>query len=110
MTDIVFIYATAPDLDAGERIADALVESRAAACVNLIPAIRSVYRWQGKVERADEVALIVKTTTQSADAARALIKAIHPYETPSIAAWLASGAGADRDFVKWIAAETAPPE
>jgi periplasmic divalent cation tolerance protein len=107
LTEIVFLYATAPDAAVGARIAEALVESRAAACVNLIPTIRSVYRWQGAIARADEAALIVKTTAASAERARAVIRAAHPHDTPAIAAWSASAPGLDSDFAGWIARETA---
>lgn len=109
MSEIVFLYATAPDRALAAKIAERLVESRAAACVNLLPGIESVYRWQGRVERAEEVALIVKTTAAAAGFARAEIRALHPYETPAIAAWPVSAAGADPDFLAWIRAETAPP-
>ncbi len=58
----ISVYVVCSDLAEAERIADALVAERLAACVNILGAVRSVYRWQGQVERADEVALIAKST------------------------------------------------
>ncbi len=106
MEPIVFLYVTAPDDAAARRIAEALVEGRLAACVNILPRIRSVYRWKGEIERADEAAMIVKTTAARAVAARALIQSLHPYETPTIAALAVDAERSGEKFVGWIASET----
>ena len=86
MTDAVIVFCTfANDQDA-LRIAGALVEARLAACVNLLPAIRSIYRWKGEIEHADEVPVLIKTTQQGFPALCDRIKELHPYETPEIIA------------------------
>lgn len=100
--EIVFLYVTAPDEAAAERIGAALVEARAAACVNILPRIRSIYRWDGAVERANEAAMIVKTTTAAAGRARAVIGALHPYETPAIAAIPIDASRSAEKFIDWI--------
>jgi periplasmic divalent cation tolerance protein len=82
----IVTFCTVPDREAGERIAAALVEERLAACVNLIPGLTSIYRWQGKVEKAAECLLVIKTTAARFEALKARIKALHPYETPEIIA------------------------
>lgn len=107
MEPIVFLYVTAPDEAAAGRIAEALVEGRLAACVNILPRIRSVYRWEGAIERADETAMIVKTTAARADAARAIIQSRHSYETPVIAALVIDSGRSGEKFVRWIASATA---
>ena len=104
MEPIRFLYVTAPDEDAASRIAEALVEARAAACVNIFPRIRSVYRWNGAVERGEETAMIVKTTAACAGNARAMIERLHPYDTPVIAALPIDAAHSGEKFVDWIKA------
>jgi periplasmic divalent cation tolerance protein len=105
MTPLKMIYATAPDLKTAEGIAFALVEERLAACVNIIPALRSIYRWNGAVERADEVGLIVKTSGPKAGAAVERLKALHPYEVPAVTEIL-TGPQTDPSFAAWACAET----
>ena len=85
--------STCPDADTAQRIADALVDERLAACVNLLPGVRSTYRWQGQVERAEEVLLLVKTT-------RERLPDLHPYELPELLAVEAAGLPA---YLDWIA-------
>ena len=82
--DIIIVYSTVPDPETGRRIAGRLVEQRLAACVNLIPGVTSVYRWEGQVETGSELLLMIKT--RSADYARleAEIRSLHPYELPEI--------------------------
>ena len=80
--EVVVCHCTCPDAEVAERIADALVAERLAACVNILPGLRSVYRWQGAVERADEVLLLVKTTPDRVATVAALVAALHPYELP----------------------------
>lgn len=91
---------TVPDRDTGERIGKCLVEERLAACVNLIPGLTSIYRWQGKVENTSEVLLVIKTTGARFEAVRKRIKELHPYEVPEIIAVpIAHG---DPEYLKWI--------
>jgi len=82
----LLVFSTFPDIEKARQIGTALVESQLAACVNLLPAIESIYRWQGAVERSPEVLAIFKTTTAAYAAFEARLKLLHPYEVPEIAA------------------------
>ncbi len=81
---IVLVLATCPDREVGERIARVLVEERLAACVNLIPGLTSIYRWQGKVCRAAEVLLVIKTHRRRLPGLTRRVKALHPYSVPEV--------------------------
>ena len=96
--------ATAPDRTVAERIARALVDERLAACVNLLPGITSVYRWQGAVETGEEVLLLAKTVPTQLEALTARIVELHPYEVPEVIALDVSG-GLPA-YLQWIASET----
>lgn len=106
MTDAVLLYSTAPDEATAERIGAALVEARLAACANIIPGMRSIYRWNDAVETAAETVLIVKTVRARAEEARALLCRLHPYETPCVLALPVAPAGSNPDFLAWLAAES----
>ncbi len=84
--DVLLVLTTLPDRDAAMHLADALIEEKVAACVNVLGACTSVYRWQGKVEHADEVPLLIKTTAARYAALEAVIRRLHPYELPEIIA------------------------
>ncbi len=99
------IYLTAPDEETAARLAHALVEERLAACVNVLGAIRSVYRWKGAVEQAGEVALLAKTVEASVDPLSRRVKELHPYECPCIVALPIRGG--DPAFLDWIVREVA---
>lgn len=99
-------FCSCPDPGTASRIADALVEARLAACVQVLPGMTSVYRWQGKVEHADEVLLLAKTTRERLDALTARIVELHPYELPEVVA--VDIAGGLPAYLDWIARETAP--
>lgn len=87
MTDDVLIaYVTCPDGDTAETIASALIEHREAACVNIVPNLRSVYRWEGKVEIDDELLLLIKTTAAGLERVRERVLALHPDELPEVIA------------------------
>ncbi len=86
MVDCQLILSTCPDTEVAERIADTLVDQKLAACVNLVPGLRSVYRWKGQRERAEEVLLIIKSRTQDYSAVEKALRALHPYELPEIIA------------------------
>jgi len=97
----LLVLITCPP-DAADGLAEALVEARLAACVNLLPGLRSVYRWQDAVERADETLLIAKTTTAGYAALEAKVRALHPYELPEVVAVdIAAGLPA---YLEWLAA------
>ncbi|MBD3609936.1 MAG: divalent-cation tolerance protein CutA [Gammaproteobacteria bacterium] len=80
------IYCTCPDEECAENIARALVEAKLAACVNILPAIRSIYQWQGKLEDDPEVLLIIKSREERLPALQELIISLHPYELPEVIA------------------------
>ena len=87
MTGIVSVYAVFADADEAQRIARATVEERLAACANILGPCRSVYRWQGAVGEAAEVAAIFKARADKAEALVARIAALHSYDVPAITVW-----------------------
>lgn len=103
MRDLIVVLITAPPDKAG-TIARILVEERLAACVNIVREIRSIYRWQGKIEDASEALLIVKTTAKRMDDLKAKILEIHPYETPEIIALPV--ADCLEKYLTWVNEET----
>jgi periplasmic divalent cation tolerance protein len=98
--DAVVCLVTAPPADA-DAIATALVERRLAACVNVVPQVRSVYRWEGDVTRDDEALLVVKTTGAGVPQIEAALRDLHPYDTFELIA-LDVTAGAS-PYLAWIA-------
>ena len=87
MERAVFVYTTWPTSVEAEAAGRQLVERRLAACVNILPHMTSIYRWQGEVETAEEVPAILKTTATRADALVSRIAGLHSYEVPCIAVW-----------------------
>ena len=83
----LLVLTNLPDRAAAERLADMLVEKRLAACVNILGPCRSIYRWQGAVENADEVAAVFKTTRAMADTLIARVAALHSYDVPCVVQW-----------------------
>ena len=81
------VYAVFADAEEAERIGRAMVEERLAACINILGPIRSIYRWKGAVETADETAAILKTTHDRADALITRIAALHSYDVPCVVTW-----------------------
>ncbi|HKR58360.1 MAG TPA: divalent-cation tolerance protein CutA [Pyrinomonadaceae bacterium] len=86
MPDPIIVLVTAASSEEAQRLADMLVESRLAACVQIIPQIESVYRWQGNVERSAEVLLIAKTELSKFEELEQRVRATHSYEIPEIVA------------------------
>ena len=84
---VISVYAVFASLDEAERIGRLVVEERLAACINILAPVRSIYRWHGAVEQADEVAAIIKTSRAAADALIARVTALHSYEVPCIVTW-----------------------
>jgi periplasmic divalent cation tolerance protein len=101
MTDKRLVLTTAGSADEARRIATELVERKLAACVNLVPKITSVYRWQGNVEQAEEWLLIVKTTDGAFSRLRDAIKELHSYEVPECIS-IAIDEGSP-EYLKWMA-------
>ena len=101
----ILILNTTDTPDLAQKIASALVEAHEAACVNIIPGIRSIYRWQGKVCDEGECLLLIKTSAEKFEAVRATIRRLHSYEVPEIIA-VPITAG-DPDYLGWIASSIA---
>ena len=99
-------FITAPDAETGARIARALVEERLAACVNLVPGIRSIYRWEGAVEEDAEVLLVVKTRADRAGDLASRVAELHPYDLPELV--LLPAVGGSPAYLDWVRAEAAP--
>lgn len=99
-TGALVVLVTAPTAERAAEIARALVEEHLAACGNVVPGVRSIYRWEGKVEDEGEVLLVLKTTRERFPALRDRVLALHPYEAPEVLA-LPVEAGAER-YLTWI--------
>lgn len=84
---IVSVYAVFANAEEAERIGRTVVEERLAACINILAPCRSIYRWQGRIEAAEEVAAIFKTHGWKADELVERIAALHSYDTPCVAVW-----------------------
>ena len=97
----IVVITTTETVAQAEKIAQALVESELAACVQILPPMTSVYRWQGQIEKATEHLLFIKTLRTSYAQVEATIKAHHPYQTPEVIA-LPIEAGA-ADYLTWLA-------
>lgn len=104
--DTLLVLTNLPDAGAARKLADFLVERRVAACVNILAPCRSVYRWQGRVEDAEEVPLLIKTTAARYAELETAIRERHPYELPEIIAVPVSHGLPG--YLAWVAAETAP--
>ena len=100
------VLVTAPP-PAARSLARALVERRLAACANLLPGVRSVYRWKGRVEEARETLLLLKTTTACVPALLAAVRELHPYEVPEGIA--IPVVAALEDYAAWVREEVTPP-
>jgi len=105
--EVVLVLITFPEDGDVASFATCLVEERLAACVNVLPAVESVYRWDGAVARARERQLIVKTTARGVEALRARVVQLHPYETPEFLQLPVTG-GDDR-YLAWVRAGVQVP-
>ena len=110
-TGVALVLITAPAGEPAAQLARQLVEDGVAACVNLVPSIRSIYRWQGKIEDDTETLLIVKTRRECVEALRARVIALHPYSVPEVIAFdVAEG---HSPYLAWVleqvSAPTTPP-
>jgi periplasmic divalent cation tolerance protein len=100
MTEARIVLSTAGSEEEARKIAHALVDRKLAACVNIVPQIESIYRWQGKVESASEWLLVIKTQARAFERVRAAIKELHSYELPECV-MLEVGEGA-KEYLDWI--------
>ncbi len=101
--ETLLVLTHLPDVASAQMLAGHLVEQRLAACVNILPPCRSVYRWQGKIENAEEIPLAIKTTRSRYAAIESAIRQQHPYELPEIIA-VPVAAGLP-GYLDWIAKE-----
>jgi periplasmic divalent cation tolerance protein len=100
MADFLHCHTTCANRDEAERIAAALVDQRLAACVQIVGPVRSIYRWQGAVEQAEEWLCLIKTTREAYPAVEAAIRALHSYDCPEIiATQITAGSAA---YLKWL--------
>ncbi|MFK7742892.1 MAG: divalent-cation tolerance protein CutA [Planctomycetota bacterium] len=103
--DAVVVLCTAP-IDQSEALARAVVEERLCACVNIVPKVVSVYRWQGAVETAEEHLLVAKTTVASVDRLQQRLAELHPYDVPEVIQLpIAAGLPA---YLEWLAGAVVP--
>jgi len=104
MTAFIVVFITAPNEKEAAAISRTLVEERLAACANIIPTVRSIYRWQGSVEDEQEVLMIVKTKKSLFERLKQRVKELHSYEVPEIIGLpLAEGS---KEYLDWIGQET----
>ena len=103
--DILMIHCTVPDAKTAEAIARTLVEERLVACVNIVPGMRSVYRWLGAIEVADECLLVAKTADSRFEALRDRLIALHPYELPEVVAVKVQFGSTE--YLDWVRRESA---
>ena len=104
---VLVCFCTCPDADSAAHLAETLVGERLAACVNVLPGLRSVYRWEGAVERSDEVLLLIKTTRPRLPALSARVLELHPHELPEVVA--VEVAGGLSAYLDWVAEQTHDP-
>ena len=105
--DTLLVFTNLPDREAAIELAHGLVERRLAACVNVLGACTSVYRWNGALEQADEVPVMLKTRAARYPEVEAAIRELHPYELPEIVAVpVVRGLP---EYLEWVAEETAIP-
>ena len=103
----LLVLVTASSAEEGARLARALLEARAASCVNLLPGVRSFYWWRGKREEADEVLLLVKSAKERWDELQAVVRNTHSYECPEIVAL--SPEQVEERYLGWWTGEIAKP-
>lgn len=104
-TDSIFVYTTVADELSATDLGDLIVAEGLAACVQIVPGIRSIYRWKGEVKHDNEVRLVIKTTIARFEAIAALLREHHPYELPEIVA--VPVVLGSKGYLAWIASSTA---
>jgi periplasmic divalent cation tolerance protein len=107
MDNVILVLCNVPDEASGQLIATQVVEQGLAACVNLLPVVQSVYRWQGSVERATETTLLIKSAASRYLELEQAIRKLHPYDVPEIIC-LPVSAGLPA-YLQWVLAETGKP-
>ena len=100
------VLVTHPDADGARDLARAIVTERLAACVNIVPGLTSVYRWQGEIHQDAEVLLVIKTAEHRIGTLKHRIPELHPYEVPEVI--VVPTEGGSRKYLDWVVAESAP--
>lgn len=100
--DYYLVLCTCPDRPSAETLAHSLIQQHLAACVNILPGVQSIYRWEGQIEQASELLLLIKTEQSAYPALQSQIRQLHPYRTPEIIA-LPIQAGFI-DYLQWVSA------
>jgi periplasmic divalent cation tolerance protein len=104
MEQVLIVMTNMPDAQSAQAMAHSLVEQKLAACVNCLPGVRSVYRWQGAVEEADEITLLIKTTQARCAELETAIRQAHPYDVPEIIAMPVIAGWPS--YLDWVVKET----
>jgi periplasmic divalent cation tolerance protein len=104
MTDAMLVLTTLPNADAAAEMAKSIVDERLAACANLFPAVRSIYKWEAKVEDQNEVLVLFKTRQEHFERLKSRILELHPYEVPEVLAIPVEQAY--QPYLEWLARET----
>lgn len=105
MTDARVVMVTAPDVPAAERLVEALVEERLAACGTIVPGLQSIFRWEGAIRREPEVLIVLKTVAARVEAVLERVPELHPYDVPEVLVVpVEAGHGA---YLEWVRRESA---
>ena len=104
MREFIVVLVTCSSMEEAEKIGNSLVEKKLAACVNVVPEIKSIFYWKGKISRENEILLIAKSRMELFDSIQSEIKELHSYEVPEIIA-LPISAGSEK-YLDWIREET----
>lgn len=106
MTAIATVYAIFANVEEAERIGRAVIEQDLAACINILAPCRSIYRWQGTIETAEEIPALLKTRADKIDLLIAAIARMHSYDVPAITAWPVLQAGPG--YAEWVCSGQTP--
>lgn len=100
------VLVTVPDVRVGRELGRQLVDEGLVACVNVVPGVRSIYRWQGKVEESDECLLVMKLRRAGVGPVRERVQALHPYDLPEVLALPVEDGS--QPYLDWVVAESTP--
>jgi periplasmic divalent cation tolerance protein len=104
VADAIEVHVTMPDAERAISLGRALVDEGLAACVNVVPGVRSIYRWQGKIEESDEVLCLIKTRAEIFERVRRRVAELHPYEIPEILSFAVDDGSPT--YLDWVHAAT----